>query len=227
MVVNMEENNEKILKKVFLIGVIVILLIILLYLIDNTLSVNRYSYELPKTTSAVQDKSIKIIDDNLKKKYNAKLNDNLFLTALYNALGSNLSVSNVNLLQSEASKFIFVYTKEMYDTPAETMDQAAINLAIGSIFGVSIDYESIKDYKIDDNYKYEINFANPRYCLKASKLKEENDKLDVYLDLIDYNSLSCGSDELSYSDDIVAMKAVLSVDKSNNIYFINSFMRID
>lgn len=227
MVVNMEENNEKILKKVFLIGVIVILLIILLYLIDNTLSVNRYSYELPKTTSAVQDKSIRIIDDNLKKEYNAKLNDNLFLTALYNALGSNLSVSDVNLLQSEASKFIFVYTKEMYDTPTETMDSAAINLAIGNIFGVSIDYESIKDYKIDDNYKYEINFANPRYCLKASKLKEENDKLDVYLDLIDYNSLSCGSDELSYSDDIVAMKAVLSVDKSNNIYFINSFMRID
>ncbi|MDO4341458.1 MAG: hypothetical protein Q4C44_01800 [bacterium] len=223
----MEENNEKILKKVFLIGVIVILLIILLYLIDNTLSVNRYSYELPKTTSAVQDKSIRIIDDNLKKEYNAKLNDNLFLTALYNALGSNLSVSDVNLLQSEASKFIFVYTKEMYDTPTETMDSAAINLAIGNIFGVSIDYESIKDYKIDDNYKYEINFANPRYCLKASKLKEENDKLDVYLDLIDYNSLSCGSDELSYSDDIVAMKAVLSVDKSNNIYFINSFMRID
>ena len=67
----MEENNEKILKKVFLIGIIVILLIILLYLIDNTLSVNRYSYELPKTTSAVQDKNIRIIDDNLKKEYNA------------------------------------------------------------------------------------------------------------------------------------------------------------
>ena len=145
MVVNMEENNEKILKKVFLIGIIVILLIILLYLIDNTLSVNRYSYELPKTTSAVQDKNIRIIDDNLKKEYNAKLNDNLFLTALYNALGSNLSVSDVNLLQSEASKFIFVYTKEMYDTPTETMNPAAINLAIGNVFGVSIDYESIKD----------------------------------------------------------------------------------
>lgn len=227
MVVNMEENNEKILKKVFLIGIIVILLIILLYLIDNTLSVNRYSYELPKTTSAVQDKNIRIIDDNLKKEYNAKLNDNLFLTALYNALGSNLSVSDVNLLQSEASKFIFVYTKEMYDTPTETMNPAAINLAIGNVFGVSIDYESIKDYKIDDNYKYEINFASPKYCLKASKLKDENDNLDVYLDLIDYNSLSCNSDVLNYSDDVVAMKAVLSVDKSNNIYFINSFMRID
>ena len=98
---------------------------------------------------------------------------------------------------------------------------------IADYFGVSIDYESIEDYKIDDNYKYEINFASPKYCLKASKLKDENDNLDVYLDLIDYNSLSCNSDVLNYSDDVVAMKAVLSVDKSNNIYFINSFMIID
>ena len=215
----MIDDNSKKLGRVFMIVLIVIGIIIMLYLIHHTLSVNNYKYELPTTTTLVVDKDITSLSDTEKINYNTLINDEGFLRGINNAIDYNNK--DINVFESELTKFKYLYSKN--DKGALTFDE--INALSESVFNTELSKENIADYLNQDGvYEYEINYGNPKYCIKVVNEKNGDNLKTVYFDMIDYNSESCKANALEYAKDIVALKGTLVLIKSDNKYFINSMM---
>ena len=215
----MIDDNSKKLGRVFMIVLIVIGIIIMLYLVHHTLSVNNYKYELPTTTTLVVDKDITSLSDTEKINYNTLINDEGFLRGINNAIDYNNK--DINVFESELTKFKYLYSKN--DKGALTFDE--INALSESVFNTELSKENIADYLNQDGvYEYEINYGNPKYCIKVVNEKNRDNLKTVYFDMIDYNSESCKANALEYAKDIVALKGTLVLIKSDNKYFINSMM---
>ena len=215
----MIDDNSKKLGRVFMIVLIVIGIIIMLYLVHHTLSVNNYKYELPTTTTLVVDKDITSLSDTEKINYNTLINDEGFLRGINNAIDYNNK--DINVFESEITKFKYLYSKN--DKGALTFDE--INALSESVFNTELSKENIAEYlNQDDAYEYEINYGNPKYCIKVVNEKNGDNLKTVYFDMIDYNSESCKANALEYAKDIVALKGTLVLIKSDNKYFINSMM---
>ena len=215
----MIDDNSKKLGRVFMIVLIVIGIIIMLYLVHHTLSVNNYKYELPTTTTLVVDKDITILSDTEKINYNTLINDEGFLRGINNAIDYNNK--DINVFESELTKFKYLYSKN--DKGVLTFDE--INALSESVFNTELSKENIADYlNQDGSYEYEINYGNPKYCIKVVNEKNGDNLKTVYFDMIDYNSESCKANALEYAKDIVALKGTLVLIKSDNKYFINSMM---
>ena len=215
----MIDDNSKKLGRVFMIVLIVIGIIIMLYLVHHTLSVNNYKYELPTTTTLVVDKDITSLSDTEKINYNTLINDEVFLRGINNAIDYNNK--DINVFESELTKFKYLYSKN--DKGALTFNE--INALSESVFNTELSKENIADYLNQDGaYEYEINYGNPKYCIKVVNEKNGDNLKTVYFDMIDYNSESCKANALEYAKDIVALKGTLVLIKSDNKYFINSMM---
>lgn len=215
----MIDDNSKKLGRVFMIVLIVIGIIIMLYLVHHTLSVNNYKYELPTTTTLVVDKDITSLSDTEKINYNTLINDEGFLRGINNAIDYNNK--DINVFESEITKFKYLYSKN--DKGVLTFDE--INALSESVFNTELSKENIADYLNQDGaYEYEINYGNPKYCIKVVNEKNRDSLKTVYFDMIDYNSESCKANALEYAKDIVALKGTLVLIKSDNKYFINSMM---
>ena len=215
----MIDDNSKKLGRIFMIVLIVIGIIIMLYLVHHTLSVNNYKYELPTTTTLVVDKNITSLSDTEKINYNTLINDEGFLRGINNAIDYNNK--DINVFESELTKFKYLYSKN--DKGALTFDE--INALSESVFNTELSKENIADYLNQDGvYEYEINYGNPKYCIKVVNEKNGDNLKTVYFDMIDYNSESCKANALEYAKDIVALKGTLVLIKSDNKYFINSMM---
>lgn len=215
----MIDDNSKKLGRIFMIVLIVIGIIIMLYLVHHTLSVNNYKYELPTTTTLVVDKDITSLSDTEKINYNTLINDEGFLRGINNAIDYNNK--DINVFESELTKFKYLYSKN--DKGALTFDE--INALSESVFNTELSKENIADYLNQDGaYEYEINYGNPKYCIKVVNEKNGDSLKTVYFDMIDYNSESCKANALEYAKDIVALKGTLVLIKSDNKYFINSMM---
>lgn len=215
----MIDDNSKKLGRIFMIVLIVIGIIIMLYLVHHTLSVNNYKYELPTTTTLVVDKDITSLSDTEKINYNTLINDEGFLRGINNAIDYNNK--DINVFESEITKFKYLYSKN--DKGALTFDE--INALSESVFNTELSKENIADYLNQDGvYEYEINYGNPKYCIKVVNEKNGDNLKTVYFDMIDYNSESCKANALEYAKDIVALKGTLVLIKSDNKYFINSMM---
>ena len=215
----MIDDNSKKLGRVFMIVLIVIGIIIMLYLVHHTLSVNNYKYELPTTTTLVVDKDITSLSDTEKINYNTLINDESFLRGINNAIDYNNK--DINVFESELTKFKYLYSKN--DKGVLTFDE--INALSESVFNTELSKENIADYLNQDSaYEYEINYGNPKYCIKVVNEKNGDNLKTVYFDMIDYNSESCKANALEYAKDIVALKGTLVLIKSDNKYFINSMM---
>ena len=215
----MIDDNSKKLGRVFMIVLVIIGVIIMIYLVHHTLSVNNYKYELPTTTTLVVDKDITSLSDTEKINYNTLINDEVFLRGINNAIDYNNK--DINVFESELTKFKYLYSKN--DKGALTFDE--INALSESVFNTELSKENIADYLNQDGaYEYEINYGNPKYCIKVVNEKNGDNLKTVYFDMIDYNSESCKANALEYAKDIVALKGTLVLIKSDNKYFINSMM---
>lgn len=215
----MIDDNSKKLGRVFMIVLVIIGVIIMIYLVHHTLSVNNYKYELPTTTTLVVDKDITSLSDTEKINYNTLINDEGFLRGINNAIDYNNK--DINVFESELTKFKYLYSKN--DKGALTFDE--VNALSESVFNTELSKENIADYLNQDGaYEYEINYGNPKYCIKVVNEKNGDNLKTVYFDMIDYNSESCKANALEYAKDIVALKGTLVLIKSDNKYFINSMM---
>ena len=215
----MIDDNSKKLGRVFMIVLVIIGVIIMIYLVHHTLSVNNYKYELPTTTTLVVDKDITSLSDTEKINYNTLINDEGFLRGINNAIDYNNK--DINVFESELTKFKYLYSKN--DKGALTFNE--INALSESVFNTELSKENIADYLNQDGaYEYEINYGNPKYCIKVVNEKNGDNLKTVYFDMIDYNSESCKANALEYAKDIVALKGTLVLIKSDNKYFINSMM---
>ena len=165
------------------------------------------------------DKDITSLSDTEKINYNTLINDEGFLRGINNAIDYNNK--DINVFESELTKFKYLYSKD--DKGALTFDE--INALSESVFNTELSKENIADYLNQDGaYEYEINYGNPKYCIKVVNEKNGDNLKTVYFDMIDYNSESCKANALEYAKDIVALKGTLVLIKSDNKYFINSMM---
>ena len=108
--------------------------------------------------------------------------DEGLLRGINNAIDYNNK--DINVFESELTKFKYLYSKN--DKGALTFDE--INALSESVFNTELSKENIADYLNQDGvYEYEINYGNPKYCIKVvnekngdniktyvSRLREEN-----------------------------------------------------
>lgn len=214
----MIDDNSKKLGKIFALVLIIIGIIILLYLIGHTLSVNNYDYELPTTTTEYNDKEMTNLTDAEKINYNTLLNDGNFLRGINNSV--DYSNKDVNIFENEENIFKYVYSKNSKD--GITLEE--LNTLANEAFNAQLSKENLESYYDGSLYKYEINYADPKYCIKAVNEKDEEKQKTVYFEMIDYNSESCKADILDYDKNLVALKGTLVLSKGDNKYFINSMM---
>lgn len=214
----MIDDNSKKLGKIFALVLIIIGIIILLYLIGHTLSVNNYDYELPTTTTEYNDKEMTNLTDAEKINYNTLLNDGNFLRGINNSV--DYSNKDINIFENEENIFKYVYSKNSKD--GITLEE--LNTLTNEAFNVQLSKENLESYYDGSLYKYEINYADPKYCIKAVNEKDEEKQKTVYFEMIDYNSESCKADILDYDKNLVALKGTLVLSKGDNKYFINSMM---
>lgn len=215
----MIDDSSKKLGKIFIIVLIIIGFIVLLYLLGHTLSVNNYKYDLPTTTTEYVDKDINKIGDAQKINYNTLLNDESFLRGLNNAIDYNNK--DINLFENQETIFKYLYAKN--DKGPLTFEE--LNDLSMNTFNAELSQDNFTDYLTEDGaYKYEINYGNPKYCIKAVSEKDTDNGKTVYFDMIDYNSESCKTNVTEYDKEIVALKGTLVLSKGDNKYFINSMM---
>lgn len=214
----MIDDNSKKLGKIFALVLIIIGIIILLYLIGHTLSVNNYDYELPTTTTEYNDKEMTNLTDAEEINYNTLLNDGNFLRGINNSV--DYSNKDVNIFENEENIFKYVYSKNSKD--GITFEE--LNTLANEAFNAQLSKENLESYYDGSLYKYEINYADPKYCIKAVNEKDEEKQKTVYFEMIDYNSESCKADILDYDKNLVALKGTLVLSKGDNKYFINSMM---
>ena len=214
----MIDDNSKKLGKIFALVLIIIGIIILLYLIGHTLSVNNYDYELPTTTTEYNDKEMTNLTDAEKINYNTLLNDGNFLRGINNSV--DYSNKDVNIFENEENIFKYIYSKNS----KEGLTLEELNALTNETFGVELSKENLESYYDGSLYKFEINYADPKYCIKTANEKDESNQKTVYFEMIDYNSESCKTDILDYDKNLVALKGTLVLSKGDNKYFINSMM---
>lgn len=214
----MIDDNSKKLGKIFALVLIIIGIIILLYLIGHTLSVNNYDYELPTTTTEYNDKEMTNLTDAEKINYNTLLNDGNFLRGINNSV--DYSNKDINIFENEENIFKYVYSKNSKDG----ITSEELNTLTNEAFNAQLSKENLESYYDGSLYKYEINYADPKYCIKAVNEKDEEKQKTVYFEMIDYNSESCKADILDYDKNLVALKGTLVLSKGDNKYFINSMM---
>lgn len=223
-----DDNSIKTLSKVFVIVFIIIFSIVLIYLVKYIFSVDSQNVNMPTTTTKRIDKSYIALSNADKLDYNAKLADQTFLIPLNNAIAGDINYQKINLLQSEKSHFIYLYTKIKLNKVTDKITLDLLNTYSEKIFNSKISADNIKEYLVNDEYVYNVNYANPNYCLKATHLKKTNTKLSLKVDLISFSSEICNTSYLDYDDKNVSAKAELTVTKDNNEnYYIDSFMITD
>ena len=105
----MIDDSSKKLGKIFVMVLVIIGIIILLYLLGHTLSVNNYKYDLSTTPTLYVDKDISELGDAQKINYNTLLNDEKFLRGINNAVDYNNK--EVNLFESQDAIFKYLYSK--------------------------------------------------------------------------------------------------------------------
>lgn len=222
----MEDNNNniKLLGKIFVIVFIIIFFIILISLISYVFSVDSHGNYITTTTTKKVDYSYKKLDNGTKYEYNQKLYDLIFLDSLNNGIDKKFNVLNVDLIQSEDSKFKFLYTYYVLKEKATTVTFANINDYSQKIFSTNLDEKNFIAFKDGDNYKYDINYANPQYCLKADKLKLSGDNTMLMVDLVDYSSAVCNANYLDYNETNIAHKAIITLKNNGDNYYIMTFV---
>lgn len=218
------DDNVKTLSYVFIIVFMIIFIFIIIFLVKYVFSANSHEYDMPTTSTKRVDKSFKALNNADKLKYNKELYDNIFLIALNNAIGQDLKYESVNLLQKEESKFKYLYTYLKIKDAKEHINFDDINTISKNIFDTELDQDNFKKYLKDEEYNFEVNYANPMYCFKGTNLKTTDSALTFKVDLIDYNSEVCNTDYLDYDVSKVALKAEIGIVKSNNKYYLSSFV---
>lgn len=222
----MEERNEKLLGKILLGVFFIIFVIILLSLKKFLFSTDNYEYDLPKIITTTTKTIEKIADpynvltDEEKVEYNEKLLNDEFLLPLNNVIKNDMDLDNIDLIQSDESRFIYSYSKLALKDEDITFD--TINLESINTFNNGINSDNLRKYFNDGKYYYELD-TTYYYCLKATKTMNVNNKLYLKFDIISYNEESCNYKVLDY-EPINEGLIVINQDEDKN--YIDSFALI-
>ena len=228
----MEEDNVKKIKLIIIVSLIIILIIILLSLKDVFFKYDTYGYEklstksttkyIPKTTKKIIDDSFKDLSSDEAIKYNSEYNDRKYLIPFNDLLKDNISKDYYDLIGSKESRFIYSYISLKLKGKSE-LSNDDIKSEMKSIFNEMVEDEYYKKYLKDDYYEYSYD-DNYSYCLKFKKIKEDNNKIYLNLDIIDYDIDKCDAKNMEYDSVREGLLTLLKVDDK---YYLNSFTLLE
>ena len=218
MVKDMYTKEEAKKLGIILCAVLVIIFIILInYVINSLFDVTRNGPDITTTkltTTLPVDYGFEELTENEKIELNEEFNSAPFITALNNATHGNLKLIRVNLIESEASKFRFIYSY-INPTGGHTLSLEEINQHTMKIFGTRLDTHNIENYLLDDE-KYGFNITQQaNFCLKV--MKKQPEALFVAI----------SSREGEICNDDILNRMIINYKKEEANYVYKSFIVVD
>ncbi|MDD2409165.1 MAG: hypothetical protein PHD03_00370 [Bacilli bacterium] len=199
----MNQELNKRLKIILSVIFIIILLILILYFFNQFLKLNIYE-EVERTTTTI--KTTKKVDydfielTNDKKIFFNNYLNNIFISkAFNNAIEKNYKVYNINLIQSEISKFKFIYTYLKLKNAEENITFEKINEYSNKFFKTNLYQENLNIFLQEQSYYYEFNNEELDFCLKVNS---EKDNI-LFIDMVKKETGICNNDALYYDKNLI------------------------
>lgn len=198
--------------------VLIIIIIVGIYFITNIFKVKDDN--IITTTTKSIDAGFKNLTKEEQVSLNRYLNDENLVIAFNNAFDNNYDIKNINLLETEGSKFKFIYTYLNLNEINTNINIEILNEYSKNIFNTELYEANLTSYLKDDYYEYEIKYQKQNYCLKAYKKKNDV----ILMNMIEYNEVYCQADYIEYAESIVLKKIELKLKESNDDYIYESFV---
>lgn len=215
----MEDKETKYLAAVFGVVIFVILLVIVLALINTSTAFNHANYDVPtSTTSKVKHE----LSDYEKISYNTNLSEKGILIAFNNVIKGKISYNDTNLLDSDESKYIFIYSYLKNREDVEIVDSTLLQNYAMRIFKVNLDDNQISAYYSNDSYYYEID-NNIQYILKVKDVRKKGDFTYIDVDILGYNEELIDSSITNYSNNLIIKTGTIVAQNIGGQLCLNSF----
>lgn len=215
----MEDKETKYLAAVFGVVIFVILLVIVLALINTSTAFNHANYDVPtSTTSKVKHE----LNENDKISYNTNLSEKGILIAFNNVIKGKISYNDTNLLDSDESKYIFIYSYLKNREDVEIVDSTLLQNYAMRIFRVNLDDNQISAYYSNDSYYYEID-NNIQYILKVKDVRKKGDFTYIDVDILGYNEELIDSSITNYSNNLIIKTGTIVAQNIGGQLCLNSF----
>ncbi|MDD4706422.1 MAG: hypothetical protein PHS24_04350 [Bacilli bacterium] len=219
----MDEELNKRLKIILSVIFIIILLILVLYIFNQFLKLNTYE-EVKRTTTIKTTKKVDYdfteLTNDKKIIFNRYLNEINTLKAFNNAINKNHKVYNINLIQTEISKFKFIYTYLKLNNAEENITFVKINEYSNKFFKTDLYQENLINYLQEEFYYYEFNNEEPDYCLKVNS---EKDNI-LFIDMVKKENDICSNEVLNYDKNLIINQIKLEYLLMNEEMIYLSFM---
>ncbi|MFA6776864.1 MAG: hypothetical protein WCR80_00195 [Bacilli bacterium] len=211
------DDNKKL--GLILAGIVLIILIIFgIYFTTYVFKINQ-SEEITTTTKK-QEESNNVMPIEEPSIINESLSDNLII-AFNNSFNNNYNIKNLDLFESEESKFKYIYTYFKLIDPELILTYEDINNYSQQIFETSLYADNFSKYLKDNYYEYEIQYQDIKYCLYAVFIKDDR----LILDMIETDS-SCADKSIDYNSNDVKHQISVKYKIIDNNYIYNSFIII-
>lgn len=213
------DNTKKL--GLILVGIVLLLILILLtYFITYLFNINSNAPDITTTTTRRIDEGFNNISNEDKLKFNKDLNEDNLLIAFNNAFDNNYNLKNINLFETEESKFKFIYTYFKLNNIDASIDYELLNSYSKKYFNTELYADNFTRYYKNNYYEYEIKYRALDYCLKAYKTKEKV----LLLDMITRSETNCDINFINYEEALVIHKIKLNYEVINNDYIYKSFI---
>lgn len=215
----MEDRETKYLAAVFGVVIFVILLVIVLALINTSTAFNHVDYDVPTSTTTTTKHEL---NENDKISYNANLSEKDFLIAINNVIKGKISYNNVDLLDNDETKFIFIYSYLKNREDTDKVDSTLIQNYAMRILRINLDSNQISAYYSDDNYYYEID-NNIQYILKVTDIREKGDFTYIDVDILGYSEELIDSSITNYSNNLIIKTGTIIAQNIDGQLYLSSF----
>lgn len=198
----------------------IILIILLIYFVSYLFNINSNVPTITTTTTKTIDEGFNNIPNLEKSKLNEYFNRDNLLISFNNAFDNNYNLKNINLLETEESKFKFIYTYLKLNNMDELINYETLNNYSQKVFKNYLYADNFTNYLKDDYYEYEIKYQNLDFCLNAYKQKDDI----LMLDMITRSENNCDINHFNYDDTLVVHKIELEYELVNDDYIYKSFI---
>ncbi|MDD2208616.1 MAG: hypothetical protein PHG03_05510 [Bacilli bacterium] len=210
------ENNKK-LGLILASIALIILIIFAIYFTTYVFKIKPSEDDITTTTTTVkvENNNGDVIED--PSVLNASLTDDLII-AFNNAFNNNYNIKNLDLFESEESKFRYIYTYFKLKDSTINLNYEYINNLSKEIFNASLYEPNFSEYLKDEYYEYEIQYQDINYCLFAILQKDDR----IILDMLEMDS--CENKNIDYDSSLVKHQVSVKYKIIDNNYIYNSFI---
>ncbi len=213
------DNTKKL--GLILTGVILVIVIIIgIYFTTYLFNIKTNQPEITTKRDNSFDKyaDYKSLDGSLERNIQNSLTNNLIIS-FNNAFNNNFNLKNINLFETEESKFKYIYTYLKLNNLEEDINYEIINIYSNKIFNTNLYEQNLNKYLVEEYYKYDIDYEEVNYCLYPVLIKDNN----LILDMIETKDLICENSVIDYDTSGIKHKVLVKYKMIDDKYFYNYF----